>query len=432
MSEKRQAPLTIDRNAELNRRAERVTPGGVNSPVRAFRSVGGEPFFVQSGSGAYLIDVDGHRYLDYVQSWGASILGHADPAIVQAVALAAARGTTYGAPTEAEVLLAEELCGSVPGVEMVRLVSSGTEAVMTAVRLARGVTRRDRIVKFAGCYHGHSDAVLAGGGSGVATLGVPDSAGVSAHAVADTLVVPYNVVPEISEEVACVLVEPVAANMGLVPPVDGFLEGLRAACSRAGALLVFDEVITGFRLGRGGAAAHFGVQPDLYTLGKVIGGGLPLAAVAGPASLLSELAPTGPIYQAGTLSGNPIATAAGLAALRKLDEAAYFELEARVARLAVGLRDAIRGAGVDVEVPRVGTLLSLFFTDAPVRDFDDAKRAASTNGYAAFFRAMLRRGVFFAPSPYEVAFMSLAHGDAEIDRTVEEAAGAALEVATAR
>ncbi|MBV8979828.1 MAG: glutamate-1-semialdehyde 2,1-aminomutase, partial [Acidimicrobiia bacterium] len=318
-----------ERNSELFKRASEVIPGGVDSPVRAFGSVGGHPYFVARADGCYIWDVEGRRYVDYVQSWGASILGHADPRVVEAVRRAAGDGTSYGAPTEREVLLAEAIRSRVPSCEKVRLVNSGTEAAMSAVRLARGATGRDRIVKFAGCYHGHSDALLAAGGSGLATLGLPGSAGVPSSAVADTVVVPYNVVPDVGDDVACVIVEPVAANMGLVPPAPGFLEGLRAACDAAGALLIFDEVITGFRLGAGGAQGRYGVTPDLSCFGKVIGGGLPLAAFGGRSDVMDLLAPEGPVYQAGTLSGNPLATAAGLAVLDALDEGAYRMLAGR-------------------------------------------------------------------------------------------------------
>ncbi|HSS11834.1 MAG TPA: glutamate-1-semialdehyde 2,1-aminomutase, partial [Acidimicrobiales bacterium] len=364
-------------NASLFERAHRVIPGGVNSPVRAFRSVGGTPYFVARGSGAYVWDVEGGRYIDYVQSWGASILGHAHPSVVEAVQRAAADGTTFGAPTEREVILAEEICGRVDGCEMVRLVSSGTETSMSAIRLARGVTGRDRIIVFDGCYHGHSDGLLAGGGSGMATLGLPASAGVPRAAVADTLVVPYSVVPPIGDDVACVIVEPVAANMGLVAPAPGFLAGLRDACSAAGSLLIFDEVITGFRLASGGAAQVYGVRPDLWCFGKVLGGGLPLGAFGGRRDVMEQLAPVGPVYQAGTLSGNPLATAAGLAVLELLDDAADKELAQIAERLGAGLAGAFEAAGLVAQVPVVGPLVGIFFGPAPIFDYAGAKASAA-------------------------------------------------------
>ncbi len=417
----------------LFERAVRTIPGGVNSPVRAFRSVGGTPYFVARAEGAYVWDVDGNRYVDYVQSYGASILGHAHPAVVEAVQRAAAAGTSFGAPTEREVLLAEEICGRVGGCEQVRLVNSGTEAAMSAVRLARGATGRDRVVVFAGCYHGHSDGLLAGGGSGVATLGLPASAGVSRAAVADTLVVPYNVVPELSADVACVIVEPVAANMGLVPPVPGFLEGLRQECDRAGALLIFDEVITGFRLAYGGATEAFGVRPDLWCFGKVIGGGLPLAAFGGRRDLMDHLAPVGPVYQAGTLSGNPLATAAGLAALAQLDRGVYPELASRVGRLGAGLAAALGPplAG-DVNVPVAGPLIGVFFTASPVTDYAGATASAATGRYPELMHGLLERGVAIAPGAYEIFFPSLAHSDADLAATVETFGEAAASLAAAR
>jgi glutamate-1-semialdehyde 2,1-aminomutase len=421
--------------AELYRRALQRIPGGVNSPVRAFGGVGGEPFFVARGEGAYLWDTDGRRYTDYVQSWGASILGHADPGVVEAVARAAASGTSFGAPTEAEVLLAEAVCARVPSVEKLRLVSSGTEATMTAVRLARGFTGRDLVVKFAGCYHGHADGLLAAAGSGVATFGLPGSAGVPASAVAGTVVLPFNDENALDEafsrfgpELAAVIVEGVPANMGLVPPADGFLAGLRRRCTEAGALLILDEVITGFRLGPDGAQGRYRVTPDLSCFGKVLGGGLPLAAFGGRAEVMDHLAPVGPVYQAGTLSGNPLATAAGLAVLSRLDRAAYAGLEERAAVLAAGLEAALAGAGLPAQVPRVGPLAGLFFAGSPVRDYASAKEADAKR-YAWFFHAMLDRGVYLAPSAFEAIFVSLSHTPVDLEATAEAAADAAREVA---
>jgi glutamate-1-semialdehyde 2,1-aminomutase len=419
-------------NASLYARAVEVVPGGVNSPVRAFRSVGGTPYFVARGEGAYVWDVEGRRYLDLVQSYGPAIHGHAHPRIVEAIQAAAPEGTTFGAPTLREVELAEEICSRVAGCEQVRLVSSGTEACMAAVRVARGATGRNRVVVFEGCYHGHSDGLLAGGGSGVATLGLPASAGVPPGAVADTLVLPYNTVPELGDDVACVIVEPVAANMGLVPPVPGFLEGLRSECDRVGALLIFDEVITGFRLARGGASGWYGVTPDLWCFGKVIGGGLPLAAFGGRRDVMSVLAPLGPVYQAGTLSGNPLATAAGLASLAMLDEGAYSDLGKRVARLAAGLEDACAAAGLEVQVPVVGTLVGLFFGSTPVVSYTGAQASASTGLYPSFMHGLLDRGVAVAPGAYEIFFPGLAHGDAEIDAVVTAVGEVAVELVAER
>ncbi|MGF1599822.1 MAG: glutamate-1-semialdehyde 2,1-aminomutase [Acidimicrobiales bacterium] len=416
-------------NADLHRRAQKVLPGGVNSPVRAFISVGGSPYLVERAEGARVWDVEGNEYLDYVQSYGASILGHADPVVVDAVQRAATAGTTYGATTRREIELAELICEWVPGVEMIRMTSSGTEAAMSAIRLARGATGRNKIVKFAGCYHGHVDSLLVAGGSGVANQGLVGSAGVTAAAVADTVVVPYNTVPTLDTDVAVLAVEPVAANMGLVPPEEGFLAALRAECDRVGALLFFDEVITGFRLGRGGATTWSGIRPDVWAFGKVIGGGLPVGAFGASAEIMANIAPLGPVYQGGTLSGNPLATAAGLAALGQLDDDRYTALAATAGRLAAGLTEAITSAGIDVQVPSIGPLVGLFFTTEPVRHYDDAKTAADNGRYAAFFHGMLARGIALAPGPYEALFPSLSHTTADIDRTVEAAGEVAAELA---
>ena len=416
-------------NEGLFDRARRVIPGGVNSPVRSFRSVGGTPYFVTTAEGPYVWDADGRRYIDYVQSYGPSILGHAHPGVVDAVNQAAADGTSYGAPTEAEIRLAETVVERVEGLEALRLVNSGTEATMTALRLARGATGRDRVVIFAGCYHGHADALLAAGGSGVADQGISGCDGVTDGAVADTVVAPYNVVPELDDTVAAVIVEPVAANMGLVAPADGFLDGLRRACDAAGALLVFDEVISGFRLAKGGDSEWFKVQPDLWCFGKVIGGGLPVGAFGGRWEIMEHLAPLGGVYQAGTLSGNPLAMAAGQATLDLLDGQAYQRLEAIAARLAKGLADALTGAGLDAVLPRVGSLLGLFLGDREPTCFDEVKVIAENGLYPKVFHALLERGVALAPGPYEVLFPSLAHTDEVVDSTVEAAVQAAAAVA---
>jgi len=409
-------------------RALRVIPGGVDSPVRSFRSVGGTPYTVVRGRGAYVEDVEGTRYLDYVQSYGASLLGHAHPDVVEVLRHAVGEGTTFGAPTPGEVLLAEAITSRVPGLEQIRLVSSGTEAVMSAVRLARGATGRDKIVKFDGCYHGHSDALLVAGGSGVAQLGLPGSAGVTAGAVGDTIVAPYNVVPTLDDSIAAVLVEPVAANMNLVAPLPGFLQGLRDECDRVGALLIFDEVITGFRLSYGGAEEFFGVTPDLWCFGKVIGGGLPVGAFGGSRTILSSLAPLGPVYQAGTLSGNPLATAAGVKVLGTLTRDDYVALVNRVEQFASGLKDAIESAGLFALTPTQGPLLGLYLsreeTTAPT-NFAEARVLCENGLYRPFFHAMLERGVALAPGAYEILFVSMAHSDDDFAQTIECAARAA-------
>jgi glutamate-1-semialdehyde 2,1-aminomutase len=412
-------------NREWFERSKAVIPGGVNSSIRAFKAVGGSPYIVASADGAHVVDVEGRRYIDLVQSYGAVIAGHAHPAVTAALAAAAAGGTSYGAPTPGEALLAEAIVERVPSCERVRLMNSGTEATSTAVRLARGFTGRDRIVIFHGNFHGATDALLAAGGSGLATLGLPGTAGVPKEAVANTLVVPYNRVPELDERVAAVFVEPVAANMGVVAPASGFLEGLRAECDRVGALLVFDEVITGFRLGRGGAQVRFGVRPDLTCFGKVIGGGLPIGAVGGRREVMETLSPLGTVFHAGTLAGNPLATAAGRTVLGLLDEQAYGLIEQRAERLAGVLSEACAAAGLAARFPRVGTLVGMYFGagETPV----DFASACTTDEavYARFFHAMLDGGVALAPGAYEALFVGLAHTDDLIDRIGEVAEGAA-------
>jgi len=416
---------------QLRRKALRVMPGGVSSPVRAFRAVGAEPFFVDRALGARLMDVDGHEYVDLVMSWGALLLGHAHPSIVAAVQEQAQRGMTYGASSGREVELAELIRELVPSVEMVRFVSSGTEATMSALRLARAATGREVVIKFAGCYHGHADAFLVQAGSGIATLGLPDSPGVPASVAAQTMVAPYNDLDAVKAifganpgQVACVFVEPIVGNGGLIPPADGFLAGLRRLCSEHGALLVFDEVMTGFRVAEGGAQARYDVRPDLTTLGKVMGGGLPAAAYGGSRELMERIAPAGPVYQAGTLSGNPLAVAAGLAALRALrDGRTYDRLESLGARLEQGLREAAQKAGVPLTINRVGSMLTGFFCAERVTDYASARRA-DTRRYARFFHGMLERGVSLAPSQFEAAFVSLAHTDADLEQAARAAADA--------
>ncbi len=456
----------------LLERAERVLPGGVSSPVRAFRGVGGEPVFVRAAQGAWLEGADGRRYIDYIGAYGPQILGHRHPAVVAAIEQALGRGTAFGAPTMAEVELAERIAAALPAVPMVRLVCSGTEATMSALRLARAATGRRRVVKFAGCYHGHADPFLVAAGSGAATIGVPSSPGVPAAVTADTLVAPYNdlaavealfaagkeAVPGTAVEghaaraiggegaagdgIAAVIVEPIAGNMGLVPPAAGFLAGLRRLCDRYGALLIFDEVMTGFRVAWGGAQTLAGITPDLTTLGKVIGGGLPLAAYGGRRDLMQRIAPAGPVYQAGTLAGNPLAVAAGSAALDQLAAgggAAYRQLEATGAALAGGIADAARRHGIPCQVTRQGSMLGLFFTSQPVQRLEDVD-GSDRQRFARVFHHLLRQGVHLPPSAYETLFVSTAHGDAEITATVAafdhafaaEAAGAARAGAAGR
>jgi glutamate-1-semialdehyde 2,1-aminomutase len=417
-------------NAEVFARSCEVIPGGVNSSIRAFKAVGGTPYVVERAEGPYVFDVEGTRYIDLVQSYGAIILGHAHPAVTAAVSAAAANGTSYGAPTPGEVLLAQLISERVPSCERVRLMNSGTEATSTAVRLARGFTGRDRIVIFHGNFHGATDALLAAGGSGVATLGLPGTAGVPASAVASTMVVPYNLVPQLDEQVAAVFVEPVAANMGVVAPQPGFLEGLRAECDRVGALLVFDEVITGFRLGIGGAQGAYGVRPDITTFGKVIGGGLPIGAVGGRRDIMETLSPLGKVFHAGTLAGNPLATAAGRAALAELTPGAYDTLRARAAHVSLVLTAACEAAGFPAQFPVVGTLVGMYFGAGPApTNFDEAK-TTDERAYAAFFHAMLREGVALAPGAYEALFVGLAHTP-EVIEAVGAAAGRAAVAAAA-
>jgi len=427
----KQGNLTRERSDEAFRRAEALMPGGVSSPVRAFGAVGGKPLFIARGAGSRIWDLDGNAFLDYVLSWGPLILGHAHPKVVEAVRQALETGSSFGAPTEREIELAEHITEAMPAVEQVRFVNSGTEATMSAVRLARAATGRPGILKFEGCYHGHADALLVQAGSGATTFGAPSSPGVPPEVTQHTLLAPYNdleaverVCGENRDRLAAILVEPVAGNMGVVPPAEGFLQGLRDVADRTGALLVFDEVMTGFRVARGGAAQRYGIRPDLVTLGKVIGGGLPVGAYGGRRDLMARVSPVGPVYQAGTLSGNPLAMAAGIATLDLLAEPnAYETLETKSARLEKGLAEAVREAKIPARVQRVGSMLTLFFTAGAVADYAGA-RLCDTEAFGRFFQGMLRRGIYLPPSPFEAWFVSLAHTDEDIRRTIEAARGA--------
>jgi glutamate-1-semialdehyde 2,1-aminomutase len=419
-----------DQNQTLFERAKKVIPGGVNSPVRSFSSVGGVPYFVRNAEGPYVWDEEGHRYIDYVQSYGPMILGHSHPVVIEAINKAASCGTSYGAPTVKEIILAETIIERVKGIESIRFVNSGTEATMTALRLARGATNRSKIIKFSGCYHGHSDTLLAAAGSGIANQGISGSDGVTESAVSDTIVVPFNKVPEIDQSIAAVIVEPVAANMGLVEPEPGFLKELRKACDSAGTLLIFDEVITGFRLSPGGASSWYGVTPDVWCFGKIIGGGLPVGAFAARQELMNYLAPIGGVYQAGTLSGNPLAMAAGQATLELLEKPEYEYLESIANRLVEGLKEAISTSNLGISTPRVGPLVGIFFSNKTPSNFEEVKPIAENGLYPKFFHGMLKRGVALAPGPYEVLFLSLAHTEKLIDETIEIASDVVKEIST--
>jgi len=418
-----------DISKTLFEQANALIPGGVNSPVRACRSVGTDPLFIDRADGAYIFDADGNRFIDYIGSWGPMILGHRPPAVLNAVADVLARGTSFGAPTDLEIELARLVCAAVPSMEVVRMVNSGTEATMSAIRLARGVTGRDLVVKFDGCYHGHADTLLVAAGSGVATLGIPGSPGVPKAVAAGTLSLPFNgieavqaVFKEKGDQIACVIVEPVAGNMGLVRPAKGFLETLRELTAAAGSLLIFDEVMTGFRVAFGGAQALYGVTPDLTCLAKVIGGGLPVGAYGGKRTFMEQIAPQGPVYQAGTLSGNPLAMAAGIATLKELQKPGFYEaLEETSAHLADGLVQTAADAGIPVQVDRVGSMLGMYFTDQPVHDFEDAK-TSDLDRFTTYYKGMLARGIYLAPSQFEAAFVSAAHSAADVDATLNAAA----------
>lgn len=420
--------MNINKSIALFQEAQTLLPGGVDSPVRAFRAVGGQPVFIDRGEGPYLYDVDGNRYIDYVLSWGPLITGHAHPDVVRAIQEAAIKGTSYGAPSSLEVELAKRVMEFMPNIEMIRFVNSGTEATMSALRLARAYTKRDKIIKFDGCYHGHADLLLVQAGSGVITLGLPDSPGVPANTVKDTLVADFNNLESVEalfkkypDQIAAIIVEPVAGNMGVVPPLPGFLEGLRAITSREGSVLIFDEVMTGFRVHKGGAQALYDIQPDLTTLGKVIGGGLPVGAYGGKKEIMQLVAPSGPMYQAGTLSGNPLAMSAGLAALNLIrDDECWENLDQAAGRLEAGISSAAKRAGIPIQQTRVGTMFTTFFSETKPIDWNTVKVADKVR-FGKFFQKMLENGVYLAPSQFEAGFISTMHSDEVIDATVAAA-----------
>lgn len=418
----------MDRSRQLFEEAQKLMPGGVNSPVRACRNVDSEPLFIESASGAHIRDVDGREYIDYVLSWGPMLLGHANPDVTGALEAAVPKGTSFGAPCPQEVELARLVTAALPGVEMARMVNSGTEATMSALRLARAVTGRAKVLKFIGCYHGHADAFLAAAGSGVATLSIPDTPGIPEAAIQDTLLAPYNDLQQVTklfsshgEEIAAIIVEPVAANMGLVPPLPGFLAGLRRLCDEYRSLLIFDEVITGFRLDYGGAQTRFNIIPDLTTLGKIIGGGLPVGAFGGKSSHMRLVAPAGNVYQAGTLSGNPLAMTAGIATLRKLKQENYTALEDKVGQFAHELGQIIQKRGPVVQIPTIASMFSIFFSPTPVANFEQARQCNQAQ-FATFYKQMRAQGIYLPPSPFETCMVSFAHSDADFNRTLEAAA----------
>jgi len=428
--------MSHEKSLDLFQKAQGVIPGGVNSPVRACKSVGADPVFIQRADGSMVYDADGNRYIDYVGSWGPMILGHRHPQVIESIQSVLSRGTSFGAPTDLEIELAELVIESVPTVELVRMVNSGTEATMSAIRLARGATGRDTIIKFDGCYHGHADSLLVEAGSGVATLSIPGSPGVPNSFVSHTLSLPFNdidgfksVMERDGEKIACVIVEPVAGNMGLVTPAEGFLEALREQTTRYGSLLIFDEVITGFRVALGGAQSRYGISPDLTTLGKIIGGGLPVGAYGGRRDIMEKIAPQGSVYQAGTLSGNPVAMAAGIATLKELKKPGFYEaLEEKGARIADGLKGAAQKAGIPVTMDRVGSVMGLFFTDIDVKNIDDAK-TSNLDRFTAYWQKMLQQGIYLAPSQFEAMFVSSAHSNDTIDETIASAEAVFQELA---